>query len=420
MKNNKIKAQAFDCMQYFYGEVQEPRIRCCVRFNDHISETALKRAVGLSVHSVPLISCVFDERLHCWKEREFTADNIIRLVEVPAGDENVIADFLLTSVDHSIEPQLRIILVREETHDTLCIIINHMICDGTGFKEYLYLLCDLYSKCERSPEYDIKPQPLNKRDLNQLLKNLGLKEKLDILFSKSDFDTPDPAMILPIRGDSQNPMIVITHIEKEQFTLIRHFAKERHTSLNDVLLTGYMRALRRVTGCKNITVQCPVDLRKYKKADQRCGICNLTGNYWCSAEISLDEPFADTLEKVSGQMRTQKESSVCLKGPMLLHMIFHMLPLNMVRKLFNRLSPVPITNYTNLGSLDEGKFSFGNHTIDDAFISTAVKKAPYFQLSISTFQGRCTLTSSLYGMDEDRKAISSFFDQMLGELSSIN
>jgi NRPS condensation-like uncharacterized protein len=52
MKDEKIKTQPFDCMQFFYGAVQEPRIRCFIRFQDHISETALKRAVNLSIGGV--------------------------------------------------------------------------------------------------------------------------------------------------------------------------------------------------------------------------------------------------------------------------------------------------------------------------------------------------------------------------------
>lgn len=420
VKDKEIKAQAFDCMQYFYGAVQEPRIRCYIKFQSRINESTLNRAVNLSLGAIPILGCIFDKKHHCWKDCAFTADDIIRVIEVSKGDESTALKLLLTNIDISREPQLKILIIREEKHDTLCIIINHMVSDGAGFKEYLYLLCDLYSKCDKYSDYNTKPKPLGRRNLNQLLQNFSCKEKLKILFSKSSHNIPDSAMIMPIKGDSTNPLIVITRLEKDQFCTIRNFAKEMGASINDILLTAYIRVLHRVTRCGEITVPCPVDLRKYKSKNQQCGICNLTSNYFCSVEIPIDETFEETLQKVSVQMRIQKESDTCLKGPMLFHIIFHTLAIQTVQKIFYKTSPVPVTSYTNLGIIDDAKFNFGNTTIDDAFISTAVKKAPYFQLSVSTYQGLCTLTSSFYGTENDRNIINDFLTQIKNELTSLS
>jgi len=416
--NRKIKTQAFDCMQYFYGAVQEPRIRCLIRVQGRIDESVLKRAVNLSVKAVPLIGCVFDEKRHCWREYPSIAEEIVHVIEAAEESENPALKYLLASLDHTREPQLKILLVREKERDTLCVIINHMLSDGAGFKEYLYLLGELYSKCEKDAGYDKKPETPGRRDLNQLLQNLSLREKLSILFSRMDSNRPDPAMIIPTKGNSANPIIVITRIEKEQFGAVRSFAGDRGASVNDVLLTAYVRALRRETGCGTITVPCPVDLRKYRRENQRCGICNLTGNYWCTVEIPAGEAFGDTLRKVSDQMQAQKTSGECLKEPMQFHILYHTLPFKTVRKIFYRVSSIPVTSYTNLGVLDERRLRFGENIVDDAFISTAVKKVPYFQLSISTYKGRCTLTSSMFGTEEDRTVINGVFNRIINELKN--
>lgn len=419
MANNKVKAQPFDCMQYFYTAAQEPLIRCFVQFNGHLNENALIRAVDLSIGAIPLIACCFDEKSHCWRKHGFTADSIVHLIEARSDDGAAAKKTLLSSIDRKCGPQLKIFIVRGEKSDALCIIINHMVSDGGGFKEYLYLLAGLYSKCEKDERYHIKPEPFGKRNLNQLLRNLTFMQKLGILFSKAQFHKPDPAMILPIKGDPSSPTLVIRRIEKEPFARIRSFAKSSRASINDMLLAAYIRVLHKVTGCINITVPCPVDLRKYKTAGQTCGICNLTSNYFCHVDMTFDEPFGDTLKKVSTQMRAQKESDACLKGPMLYHMMFHLLPFGMVRKLFYKISPVPVTSYTNLGIIDDEKFCFGNLAVEDVFISTAVKKAPYFQLSVSTYRGRCTLTSSFYGTKEDQNTVEKFLSQVENEMNSL-
>ena len=418
MENETIQAQPFDCMQYFYGAVQEPRIRCLIRVQGSISETVLKRAAGLSVGAVPLIGCVFDEKHHCWRKRGFTGEDIVHVAECADESDDAAFRFLLTGIDHTREPQVKITLLRGKTSDALCIVINHMVCDGAGFKEYLYLLGKLYTHCEKG-EDPVPPLPFGRRDLGQLLQNLSFAEKLRIFFSKSHFSKPDPAMVMPAREDSSTPVIAAASVEKEPFDKICRYAKDNRVSINDILLTAYLRALRRVTGCKRITVPCPVDLRKYKKAEQRCGICNLTGNYICSAEISPEEAFDVTLRKVSSQMQAQKTDNACLKGPMLFDLMFHTLPIRALRNLFYRISPVPVTSYTNLGILDDGKLRFGNRVVENAVISTAVKKSPYFQLSMSTFRGRCTLTSSFYGSDADRKQIGGFLNRIVEEITGL-
>ena len=63
------------------------------------------------------------------------------------------------------------------------------------------------------------------------------------------------------------------------------------------------------------------------------------------------------------------------------------------------------------------KFRFADLAVEDAFISTAVKHAPYFQLSVSTYRGCCTLTSSLYGTEEDRKIVDNLLSQVEIELN---
>jgi len=417
MASNKLKAQPFDCMQYFYSTVQQPLIRCLARFNGHLNESALKQAIELSIGALPLITCCFDEKAHCWRKHDFTADSIVHPIEAHNEKESAAGKLLLSSIDPTCEPQLKIFLVREKNCDTLCIIINHMVSDGAGFKEYLYLLANLYSECEKGPRYHAKPKPLGKRNLNQLLRNLSFREKLGILFSTTPSHKPDPAMILPIKGDPSNPFVVIHPIGKEPFARIRSFTKSSHASVNDMLLAAYIRVLHRVTGCADITIPCPVDLRKYKKSGQTCGICNLTASYSCHVNMASGEMFGDTLKKISRQMRGQKENDVCLKGPMLYHMMFHVLPFGAVKKLFDKISPVPVISYTNLGITDDEKFRFGDLAVEDTFISTAVKYVPYFQLSVSTYGGCCTLTSSLYGTEKDRKKVEGFLSQIENELN---
>lgn len=420
MKKVRIKAQPFDCMQYFYSSVQEPLIRTMISLNGHMNEVLFKNAVQMSINAIPVIGCCFDKINHVWEKRIFTSDDIVHVIEVQERDKNPAEKLLLSSIDIQHEPQLKIFLVRNADSDTLCIIINHMISDGGGFKEYLYLLAELYSQLERGTHISAKSLKCGKRNLNQLLKNFSLKEKLHIMFSKPPINShkSDP-LLMPLKGDKANQFISICHLSKQQFYRIKVFARTNNTSINNIFLAAYIYTLHKVTGCTHISVPCPVDLRKYKKPGQTCGICNLTGNYFCDVTVNSDSTFTSILSKVSSQMKANKESTACLKGPMLFHMMFHALPFNLVRKLFYKISPVPVTSYTNLGIIDSDKLRFGKLSADNAFISTAVKYVPYFQLSVSTYKDCCALTSSLHGTEEDRKIVDSFLHNIENEFDNL-
>lgn len=415
MKTDKIQVQPFDCMNYFYHTVQEQFIRQLTRFDGHLDIGALKRAVDLSIRSVPLLSCCFNTKTHRWQERNFTADDIVHVVEVQSREENSCEQLLLSAIVFSREPQLKIFLVKGPDCDTLCVIINHMVCDGAGFKDYLYLLSDFYSKYKRNPTYSDIPPRKTDRSLRQLLRNLSRKEKLEILCSKSDTPKLDASLILPLEGGNGHPFLALRRIEPQSFRKLKGYAKNNHVSLNDVLLTAYMRALHHITGRERITVPCPVDLRKYVLPNQECGICHLTGNYICKALVRDGDGFADTLKQVSTQTRAQKNSKGCLKGPMLLHLLYPILPFRAVRKLFT----VPVTSYTNLGVLQPESFHFEGLTVCDAFFATAVKHAPYFQVSVSTYDDCCTLTSSSRSSLEDQKVIENLLDYMQTEILSL-
>lgn len=419
MSATKIKAQPFDCMQYFYGAVQKPLIRCFVRFNGHMDENALKRAIDLSFSAVPLISCCFDEKLHCWRKRFFNSMDVLHIVEAKNETAETAWKALLSSIDFTLEPQLKIFLIQENDHDDLCVIINHMVSDGAGFKQFLYLFAQLYSKCAKDPGYCELPAPLDRRDFGQILQNLSVRDELAILHAKPGSEKQDPLLRLPFKGDPSHPFIEMLRLKDDFFIQLKSFAKINKASVNDMFLASYVRAARQITGCRTVTVPCPVDLRKYKIPSQTFGICNLTGSYSCRITVDAGDSFAATLNKVSRQMQKKKASMDCLKGPMLYHLLFRILPFRTMKKIFYNISPVPVTSYSNLGLLDHTKFRFAGLGVEDAFLSTAVKNPPYFQVSISTYKNCCTLASSMYGTEEDRNTVAYFLARMRNELENI-
>ena len=166
-----------------------------------------------------------------------------------------------------------------------------------------------------------------------------------------------------------------------------------------------------------MAVPCPVDLRRFAALGQAFGLCNLTGNYWCRLTLSASEPFDVSLKRVSGQMLAQKNSVACLKEPMLFHVLYGVIPFALLHKLFRRIGGVPVTSYSNLGVLNDERLRFAGCEIADAYLATAVKRPPYYQLSLSTWRNVCTLSSCVDASEEDRKIVEKVIDTVVKELN---
>jgi len=388
-------------MQSFYREEHDPLIRCEIDLGSHVDVSLLRDAVGVSIAAAPLVSCVFDERTGRWIEAGCDATDVVCVVDA-GNDLSLACSELLRPLDHHAGPRMHIGVVRGNEADSLCVVVDHMFCDGAGLKQYLYLLARIYTAMEGGSDgLDlVRGYPL-RRDLGQVTQNLGAKNRLRAVLSKgAGVGAGSTPQLLSGNGPAEAHLIRVT-IAASSLSTAADMARPMGATVNDLLLAAYARALCKRTGCTDVTLPCPVDLRRFGHPGQSFGICNLTSNYFCHLTIRDDEGFDEVLADVAGQMREQKEGVGCLQGPLLFHAIARVLPRNALRRIFFAVAGVPVVSYTNLGILDEGRLAFGSTETRGTFIATATKRPPSFQLSASTFRGSCALTSCLYADESD-------------------
>lgn len=421
-KVGKIKAESFDLMQYFYRTVHEPLIHGLVNFSGHLDEAALIEAVTLSGRAIPLICCTFnvESGRPYWKGQGFTGKDIVHVLKSETANlEDEAKKWLAASIDIYNEPQLKIFLIKGPEADTLCIIMNHMVCDGAGLKQYIYLLGELYSACcgEVGNRLQVRPDTTAySRGTGQLFSGLRWGEKMGLLFAAYDLSKQKKQATVHMEGDTGNPFFVMRRMDPSDFCRLKERAKRKGATINDMILTAYARALSRETGAEQIVIPCPVDLRRFIPSGGKPGICNLTSNFICDVTVRQGDSFDMLLEQVSSQMKVQKESSSCLKSVIMLELVFHLLPFRVIQKIFGKLFTIPVTSYTNLGVIDKHVLRFGQTGIADAVLTGAIKYAPYFQIAVSTYDDACTLSCNLHGTPHDQVRIERFLEGMMGEL----
>lgn len=91
-----------------------------------------------------------------------------------------------------------------------------------------------------------------------------------------------------------------------------------------------------------------------------------------------------------------------------------------MKKLFDKVFTIPVISYTNLGVIDKKQLNFDNIEINHIYLTGDIKHVPYFQIAVSTYGGICTISSNLFGSENDKKNIICFLIEMKKELKELN
>ncbi len=419
---DQYRVEIFDLWQYLCKTAYEPLIRCRIDFSKHIDEYILRDAVTLSFNAVPLISCCFESTSGPprWLKKDFTGEDIVFLVEEEKDSERQINRLLSSNIDFASEAQLKIFLIRNDTCDTACIIINHMICDTAGFKEYLYILSSIYNGINNSdhislPEY-------NSRGICTLFADMTIKEKVNILSSR--YDAYKRSSLRKQKGVSFNsrstsPLIINTTLSRNDFQQILTYAQINEVTINDIIMTSFARSYCHISGIEHILLPCTMDLRRHASSE-KIVIGNLSTNCMCHIQVNKNDNFADTIKQVSSQMNYHKSNRYILKSVMLWYLAARLLPFRFLRKHFTDIVNIPLVSFTNLGIINRELLTFADDNIKSIYLTASIKPSPYLQLTASTYNGTCTLGCNIYGSNADRKWVENLLDKVCAEMKSLD
>lgn len=417
-KSKKYKVVVWDIMQFMFRRFNDHQLHCVMKFDSHIDVNCFKKAVDMSVEAFPIIRCKFVEKSYFkfpyWQDCDFASDDIVRIVEIENIEEEIQRRIVFRTKEFE-GPQLRINILRSKSYDCFCIIMNHMICDAAGFKEYLYMLSSIYSHLKKDVNY--KPSfTMGSRSTKQIFNKFTILDKIKILLSSAQLSKYDSGVVFPLEGDNNNPFIITHKISRDRFLFIKAYAKEKNSTINDIILAAYIRALYKVLKCSRISIPCVVDLRKYLPERKAEGICNLISNMVCDIGSNVGDSYDETLLKVKQSMDKEKMSFSCLNGPLMLEIIFKIIPYKTVKKYVDKLFNNPPIAITNIGIIHKNNLIFDGVDIIDMYISGSIKYKPYFQVAVTTFDNEITLSVNFYGTQDDKEKINNFLSVLDEEL----
>lgn len=397
--SNKTKCESLDYVEAVHSDKVYPLMYCRMAIQGNLDIEKLKDAVNLSSQYVPEILYTYDFKRAVFVNRDLTVENVLILDRFGLEE-----DFWW---DLSKNAQLQIVFSKEEKQSNIVIAMSHILTDGVGFLQYLYLLASLYNDIPSDKRLH------NTRDISLFLKNIRVGSPTE----QTKYGMRINAVPLRAFNNGTQSFCLNSTIDSDDLNTIHVKAKKSGATLNHVFITAYARVIARLQNTDKVILSCPADLRRFQPHQDNLTVANMTGIYKrIILEINEQITFSETLSQTCIEMALQKERCRCFESIRLLNFAFHKTPRFILKKAIKKSYHLFPVSYTYIGIIDHEKLYFRDCYIKKCYLTGTYRLSPDFQLSISTFRNVCTLNCTLIGEAGDERIGQSILEQIKKEL----
>lgn len=400
-RTGSIPCTCMDLVEIAQRDRVYPVMYCRMVLQGHLDLERLKRAVEISAGYVPELLYSVDFESGRFVDRHFTADRVF----CKAGD----GSRRNSGWDLSADVQLKLAVKPEGHRERLTIGMSHILTDGSGFLQYLYLLSSIYNGKEAGKLVK------NERDIKSILRGVPF-------FFPRGRDALKRAVCAG-EGEEYNcqkqKYSICRRIESTDFAGISRKAAFLGVSINDVLMAAYFRVVLRRLGGGRVSIPCPADLRKLNPAtfSGKLTVGNMTGLYRGVCIPAMEGGSFDTvLRRVHEAMGRQRAGRRCFQGLRLLRLAYGKIPVSFLMEIIRKNYEICPVSYTNFGEIDSARLHFAGCRVLSCYLTGTYRRAPDFQLSVSTFKDVCTLNCALWGTRQRKEEGESILEGIRKEL----
>ncbi|PKM74295.1 MAG: hypothetical protein CVU91_00025 [Firmicutes bacterium HGW-Firmicutes-16] len=410
----KYKAEIFDKFQYLYDVTgySDHQVHCVIHFNGKANAEVMERAAYLLIKAVPILSRTYIDlgKSSYWEDADPSDwDDLFTIT----GNREDFDRFTNSKTNQKTGPQIKFCLL-QGANDSLSVVINHMVSDGAGFKQCMYLFSEIYSKLLNNPDYTPDYVVDGERGFKSIAREQGVMHRLGLLFinrrdnnQKSTFEFP------MVESEIVSPFIVSRELSQDLFQNLKSCCRSTSTT------AAYFRALSEMLGIKGRELSIPImiDMRRYLKDKSFRALTNLASTTIVKAAVLPDENFETTLAKISSIMNKKKSGKLGMNTFLKLDAGFR-IPFVNAYGIMGKTLRHPKIAMTNIGIIDATRLSFADLPVKNALMFASIKYRPHIQLSVTSFEDKITFGIGLYGSEQDRERIKNLLDYLDAELKS--
>ncbi len=401
------------------------QIQAVIAFDQDLDTDVLKKAVRLSLDSEPVLRCQFieNDKQPYWQPFE-NPDEIQWFEFVQNDSKQVAIEQFLKSPFYCEEQMLNVQLIRANDNDTLCVKICHACSDAGGLKQYLQLLAEIYSSLLKDSQYKPKPNIKRRLDQKSYFDALGINDPLALLDPKAQ--ALPATWAFPYHGvESKEIHNSIRRFAGDSFERIIAFGKSHAVTINTIILAAFFRSmfqLLKPPAGDDREICVTMDLRRSFKTDPSQDICNLSVVMTPRTYRVEEEPFVETLQRVSKSINELKHTQVELSRAVIIE-AQEAMDYSQLCTLFQVAIPQFIETgkvsptLTNMGIISP--LQFGEIPARDTYLVPPTIYAPGFLLGVSSYNRILTLLTSYYEPSHSTEDVDALMDFMADELSSL-
>lgn len=386
------KGETLDILHTIDLDKLYPIVRCQIDFKKSIDIERLKKAVADIGEVIPEIFGSYDMKNNFFIVEDKDPSDIVVIQHHQISDEE-------PDIDLINGPQLKIIISENENFHAqhLVFLMSHILMDGAGFKDFLYLLVDCYNYGKEALQ-DI-----------QLDRGIdGIKELLNNFKSSNKVsDHPTEPLFLPELEQKEDRRFRVGDLRfsKKETTDLIVKAHGLNLTLNDIFMAAFGQVVQDYCGVKDYSMACPTDIRRSipEEEDGVFHLVNMTARYNLALTDTKDIPLKEFATRVHEQMKEFKSSHQFLQSIQDLIKQSEYKQLDELQEIVQENYHVRPIAYTNFGVIDADRIKFDGAEIEHFILTGSFRKAPMFQVAFSTFDNQVGLAFNMIGtMDEFR------------------
>lgn len=405
------------------GSSSDQQIRLVLRFDGLLDLGALRAAVRVVVDGDPILRARFVEPRPFEARWELREDGgAVPACELEEADdgEAAVRRFLADLEIQPDGPYVRIRVVRAAGRDTLCLRLDHRLCDGAGGKALVYRIADRYRRVTHgealpAPLADFAPRTL-----------AGLAGR-----EPPPPPPEDPSAVRPLTYElprtgfaNERPAHAVRVIDANTVATIRRRGREVGATLTDAMLTALERALRphcTARAGELVTLRISSDLRSRLPAERRDVLCNLFHGYFPALRAGPARPFAAALADTA-QVMTRLRAAFTLEEALQSEVAF--------RQHFRRWAGDPAAGpapgppgttfvlLSNVGVLEPERLDLGAPALVDAQLLGTVALGRELLVCASSFRGALTLSIGFCASDLAPAVVDGILDRTVADLEA--
>lgn len=369
-------------------DVLYPVVRVALNFKTTLNRERFETALNAVCQVVPELQCRYEMITNQWIQ---VTDNVDDLIF--DGITNV--DQHAQKWDLMTQPQLRVYWCQTENRTRLVFYVSHILTDGAGTKQLLYLIAQAYTAGASS-----LTSVHNSQDISWLEAQVQSHQ----VSPARKTDHPDEPLRLPKLSANQPQSLQVGHVTLTSAETRRLIdaTHQAGVTVNDVVMATFGRVMQNFAGTHSIAMACPTDMRQFTKTSANTTqIANMTSRYNLTIDTELTEPLVNLVARVHTEMMTHKQERQCFDSIVGLLTQYHNEPLAKLQQVVEDNYHVREIAYTNFGVIDAQRLRFDQAPIDDVVMTGGFRQAPMYQIAAGTFNGCLTLAFNMTGSETE-------------------